>query len=163
MKILQTTCAVLLLLITVKGSAAEGAIRLASAHDVATTAERLVTALRAKGMTVFAEIDHAAGAAANGVNLRPTYLVVFGNPKVGSPLMKCSQSVAIDLPQKALIWQDEDDRVWLSYNDPEYLRQRHAISGCDEVLGKISQALANFARAATAPDDDGTAGEEIFY
>ena len=82
---------------------------------------------------------------------RPTQLVIFGNPKVGAPLMQCAQSVAIDLPQKALITQDAQGRVWLSYNDPAYLRQRHHIEGCKPVLAKVSGALAKFARAATRP------------
>ncbi|GAM75409.1 inner membrane or exported protein [Vibrio ishigakensis] len=100
-------------------------------------------------MKVFAVIDHSAGAKSVGIDLKPTELVVFGNPKVGSPLMVCEQSVAIDLPQKALIYEDESGEVWLSYNDPMYLKQRHQIEGCDEVLNKISKALANFAKAAT--------------
>ena len=83
------------------------------------------------------------------MSLRPTEVVIFGNPKVGTPLMNCAQSVAIDLPQKALIWQDEAGEVWLAYNDPAYLAGRHKIEGCDEVLKKVSGALANFAAAAT--------------
>jgi len=77
-------------------------------------------------------------------------LIIFGNPKVGTPLMQCTQSVAIDLPQKSLIWEDENGQVWLSYNDPGYLARRHNIENCDEVLNKISNALGNFAKAATA-------------
>ncbi|MDJ0780239.1 MAG: DUF302 domain-containing protein [Gammaproteobacteria bacterium] len=130
--------------------AAEGMVKVKSAHSVADTAERLEKALLAKGMKVFQRIDHAAGARAAGKSLRPTELVIFGNPKVGTPLMLCSQSIAIDLPQKALIWQDAAGAVWLAYNDPAFLKLRHATEGCDEVLGKVSNALANFARAATA-------------
>ncbi|BCO08021.1 hypothetical protein GF1_03970 [Desulfolithobacter dissulfuricans] len=101
-----------------------------------------------KGMTVFARINHAEGAQKVGKKLRPTELIIFGNPRVGTPLMQCAQSVGIDLPQKALIWEDEKGQVWLFYNDPEYLADRHGIKGCDEVIKKIANALGNFARTA---------------
>ena len=130
--------------------AGEGMIDVRSAHSVAQTADRLQNLLESKGMTVFQRIDHAAGAASAGTTLRPTELVIFGNPKVGTPLMLCSQSIAIDLPQKALIWEDADGQVWLSYNDPAFLKLRHDTRGCDEVLQKVSGALAKFAAGATA-------------
>ena len=132
--------------------AADGLILVKSSHDVKTTADRLENALNNKGMTVFSRIDHAAGADSVGIDLRPTELVIFGNPKVGSPMMQCQQSIAIDLPQKALIWQDEVGDVWLGYNDPVYLAQRHAIDSCAaQSLKKVAGALANFSKAATAP------------
>jgi uncharacterized protein (DUF302 family) len=139
------------LCLTVPVAADSGVISLKSPHDVQTTADRLAAALNAKGMTLFNRIDHAAAAAAIGAELRPTQLLIFGNPKVGSPLMQCRQTVAIDLPQKALIWQDESGQTWLGYNDPRYLASRHAIKECDAVLDKIATALDNFARAAIAP------------
>ena len=126
-------------------------ISIKSSHDVNVTADRLERALKSKGMTVFTRIDHAAGAQKVGKKLRPTELVIFGNPKVGTPLMQCNQSVAIDLPQKALIWEDEEGEVWLSYNNPKYLARRHDLKGCDEVIKKIEKALSNFAKAATKP------------
>lgn len=129
----------------------QGLIKVKSNHTVSVTADRLVNALKSKGMTVFAEIDHAAGARSVGQTLRPTEVVVFGNPKVGTLLMQCSQSVAIDLPQKALIWEDKAGQVWLAYNNPQHLAQRHQIEGCDQVLNKIEQALGKFAKAATQP------------
>ena len=125
-------------------------ITIKSAHDVSTTADRLEGILKNKGMNVFARIDHAAGAKKADMELRPTELVIFGNPKVGTPLMKCSQTMGIDLPQKALIWEDEKGDVWLGYNDQDDLAKRHAITGCDEVLTKVKGALANFAAAATS-------------
>jgi len=131
--------------------AADGLISVKSSHDVKITMDRLENTVREKGMTVFIRINHAAGAHKLGQELRPTELLIFGNPKVGAPLMQCSQSVAIDLPQKALIWQDEQGQVWLSYNDPKYLAMRHGITGCDEVINKINNALSNFANAATKP------------
>jgi len=102
-------------------------------------------------MRVFIRINHTDGAKKVGKKLRPTEVIIFGNPKVGTPLMQCSQSVAIDLPQKALIWKDEKGQVWLSYNDPKYLAKRHGIKECIEAIKKIENALRNFANAATTP------------
>ncbi|WP_404364172.1 DUF302 domain-containing protein [Marinobacter sp.] len=128
--------------------AAEGLVRVQSSHDVSDTAERLVDALEAAGMTVFDRINHAEGARNAGLDLRPTELVIFGNPMIGTQLMHCSQSIAVDLPQKMLIWEDADGSVWLGYNDPAWLAERHGATGCEEVLGKIAGALENFANAA---------------
>lgn len=128
-----------------------GLISIKSSHDVQGTADRLENTLREKGMTVFIRINHAQGAQKVGKHLRPTELLIFGNPKVGTPLMQCSQSVAIDLPQKALIWEDEAGHVWFSYNDPRYLAKRHGITECVNVIKKIEKALSNFAHAATSP------------
>ena len=139
-------------LFTSSAFATEGMVSIKSAHTVAVTADRLEKILVSKGMTVFKRIDHAAGAQKVGKTLRPTELVIFGNPKVGTPLMLCSQSVAIDLPQKALIWQDEAGQVWFSYNDPAYLALRHNIQGCDAVLKKVAGALGKFAAKATAAE-----------
>jgi uncharacterized protein (DUF302 family) len=140
-----------LFILTSQAYADNGIISVKSSHEVKATADRLENTLKQKGMTVFIRINHAAGAQKVGKKLRPTELVVFGNPKVGTPLMQCSQSTAIDLPQKALIWQDDQGQVWLSYNDPNYLVERHGITGCDEVIKKIEKALSNFAKAATMP------------
>ena len=140
-----------LLLFASTGHADSGLISLKSSHDAKTTADRLENTLKQKGMTVFIRIDHAAGAQKVGQKLRPTELIVFGNPKVGTPLMQCRQSTAIDLPQKALIWEDQEGTVWFSYNDPNYLVERHGITGCAEVIKKIEKALSNFAKAATMP------------
>ena len=126
----------------------DGLVSLKSPHNVNTTANRLENILKQKGMTVFIRIDHAEGAQKVGRDLRPTELIIFGNPKVGTPLMQCRQCVAIDLPQKALIWEDAQGQVWLSYNDPNYLVNRHRITGCSEVVKKIQSALSNFAQKA---------------
>ena len=150
MRQIRYTIAVLILM-TSLAYADNGLINVKSAHDTKTTADRLENTLKQKGMTVFARIDHAAGAQKVGQKLRPTELIVFGNPKVGTPLMQCRQSTAIDLPQKALIWEDEKGQVWLSYNDPNYLVERHGITGCADVIKKIETALSNFAKAATMP------------
>ena len=126
-----------------------GLITIKSAYDVDTTTNRFEATLKAKGMTVFARINYALAAKKITKNLRPTELIIFGNPKIGSLLMQCQQSVAIDLPLKALIWQDEKGDVWFSYNNPQYLQTRHQIKGCNEVLVKIENALKKFAQAAT--------------
>jgi uncharacterized protein (DUF302 family) len=91
---------------------------------------------------------HSGAAEKVGVELQETELIIFGNPKVGSPLMKCQLSVAIDLPQKALIWRDIEEQTWISYNDPRYLQKRHNISNCDEVISKIEKALSGITKAA---------------
>lgn len=143
--------AVCLLLFSVPLAAATGLITVESAFDVATTADRFEKVVKQNGMTVLNRIDHAAAASAVGVSLRPTVLVIFGNPKIGSQLMKCSPTVAIDLPEKALIWQDKHGAVWLSYNNPDYLDNRHGLAGCEQTLSKISKALMTFATAAATP------------
>lgn len=143
---------VLLFLFTLSPAHAEkGLIKVKSSSKVPETAARLESLLREKGMTVFTRVDHSGGAKKAGMELNPTILIIFGNPKVGTPFMQCGQSVAIDLPQKALIWEDEEGQVWFGYNDPRYLAERHGIGGCDEVIQKIERALDSFARGATNP------------
>jgi uncharacterized protein (DUF302 family) len=142
---------IVLFVFALLGCADKGLISIKSPHDVKTTADCLETTLKGKGMNVFIRINHAEGAQKVGMKLRPTGILIFGNPKMGTPLMQCSQGVAIDLPQKALIWEDETGQVWPSYNDPHYLVKRHGITGCAEVVKKIENALSNFAQAATMP------------
>lgn len=141
----------LMLVLAIPALADDGLVTVKSANDVTTTADKLVKALKGKGMTVFAVIDHAKGAASIGADLPPTTLVIFGNPKVGTPLMKCSRTAAIDLPQKMLIWTDGAGQTWLAYNDPAYMAQRHNVKGCDEAIKKVTGALGKFSGVATAP------------
>jgi uncharacterized protein (DUF302 family) len=150
MRVFQTASLILIILIfhVVAAMAAEGIIDVKSNHTAQETADRLKSILEQKGMTIFTRILHSESAAKVGVELRNTELFIFGNPKVGSPLMKCQQSVAIDLPQKALIWEDDNGQAWISYNDPRFLMKRHAISGCDEVIAKIEKALVGITNAA---------------
>ena len=130
----------------------EGVIKVKSHHDVKTTVNRLVKALEAKGMKIFVRVDFSKGAKSAGQDLRPTELVVFGNPKIGTKLMQCNQEAGIDLPMKALIWKDKKGQVWVSYNDPEYIADRHDVEDCGKaVVGKMKAALKNFVTAATAP------------
>lgn len=125
-----------------------GMISKKSAHSVAETIDRLEAILKEKGLTVFARIDHAAGAKKADLKLAPTQVLIFGNPKLGTPLMAASATTALDLPQKALAYQDASGDVFLVYNDPAYLMARHEIAGRDEVLKKITGALDNFTNAA---------------
>jgi uncharacterized protein (DUF302 family) len=113
--------------------------------------KRLEAAVRAKGMTVFARVDHAAGAAAVGLALRPTDLIVFGNAKGGTPLMEAVQTIGIDLPLKALVWQDASADTWLSYNDPRWIAARHALGKeAEAALAAMAAVLDAVATSVTA-------------
>jgi len=128
-----------------------GLVTLESAHDFTTTLERLVTSLEGKRVTIFARIDHAAGAAGVGLVLRPTTLVIFGSPAAGTPLMQAAPTAGIDLPLKALVWQDADGVVKLTYDDPKWIAERHKPGGkADQAVNAIAVALESFARDATA-------------
>lgn len=128
-----------------------GLVRMKSAFSVAETTQRLEGLLKERKFNLFTQVDHAVGAKSVGLKLRPTRLLIFGNPLSGTPLMQCKQTVAIDLPMKALIWEDDSGQVWLGYNSPDYLKTRHQLTGCDRVLEKTSQALNLLAKAATQP------------
>jgi uncharacterized protein (DUF302 family) len=104
-----------------------GIIDVPSRYSVPETLERLEAILKEKGITVFALVDHSGEAEKSGLKMRPTQLLIFGSPKGGTPLMVAAPRLAIDLPLKALAWQDEQGQVWLSYNSPEYLQQRHGF------------------------------------
>ncbi len=126
----------------------ESTITIASDFTVEQTANRFEDIVTKKGLTVFNRIDHAENAASVDLELRPTQLIIFGNPKVGTPLMQCAQLVALDLPQKALFWEDQAGKSWLSYNNPQHLKSRHNIQGCDQVIAKITTVLDNLSKAA---------------
>jgi uncharacterized protein (DUF302 family) len=129
----------------------DGLITLRSAHDATTTLDRLSAALDAKGVTIFARIDHAAGAASVGLPLRPTTLVIFGHPAAGTPLMQEAQTAGIDLPLKALVWQSVDGTTHLTYNDPSWIAARHDIGGeAQQAVKALSAAMMAFARQATS-------------
>lgn len=144
----KITLIIALLPISFSGFASQGMVNVKSIHSVQVTANKLDNILQKKGMTVFKRVKHSQAAKSVGVVINPAELIIFGNPKVGSPLMKCAPTVAIDLPQKALIWQDNNQNVWISYNDPSYLKERHNIQGCDKVLNKVSGALSKLTGAA---------------
>jgi uncharacterized protein (DUF302 family) len=109
----------------------DGIVSLPSKYSVPETLDRLAAALQAKGIRVFARIDHSGEAEKVGLKMPPTQLLIFGNPKGGTPVMLAAPTSAIDLPLKALAWQDGEGKVWLSYNDAEYLRRRFALSEDD--------------------------------
>ncbi|HET6756821.1 MAG TPA: DUF302 domain-containing protein [Burkholderiales bacterium] len=126
-----------------------GLVVMKSAHNVKETADRLESLLKDKDVNLVARVNHAQAAKKVGMDLRPTEVLIFGNPKAGTPLMQCAQTIGIDLPQKALIWEDEKGQAWLAYNDQQYLAKRHGAAKCVEALNKMSEALANFAKGAT--------------
>lgn len=138
----------LLVSLSAFSGAKEGMIDVKSHHSVDETADKLEQVLLAKGMTVFNRVEHAKSAQKVGVTIPDSVLIIFGNPKIGSALMKCAPTSAIDLPLKALIAQDENQDVWISYNDMGYLRARHSIKGCEQITNKMSGALSKFANAA---------------
>lgn len=128
----------------------QGLTTIKSSHAPRETMSRLEAAVTAKGLTVFARIDHAEGASAAGLSLRPTEVLIFGNAKGGTPLMQAAQTMGIDLPLKALVWQDAAGDTWLSWNDPAWLASRHGVSGAEAVVGKLSAVLDDVAKTATA-------------
>jgi uncharacterized protein (DUF302 family) len=130
--------------------AQEGLISIASRYSAAETMQRLLAALNKRDFTVFARIDHAANAAAVGMPLRPTEVVLFGNPKGGTVLMQDQQRAGIDLPLKALVWQDSEGKVWLSYNTPDWIGARAELSE------KSAGAVAAMTKALAAIADEAT-------
>jgi len=130
---------------------ADGLITVSSSFGPEETMKRLEAEVRAKGMTVFARVDHAAGAAEAGLPLRPTDLLIFGAARGGTPLMQAAQTIGIDLPLKALVWQDEEGKTFLSYNDPAYLTHRHGLADqVKPVVDAMTGALKAIAAKATA-------------
>ncbi len=140
----------LTLFAAVAPASAEGiTITKPSAHSVTATLDRLQKVLESKGITIFTRIDHAAGAKKVGQDLPPTQLLVFGNPKLGTPLMQSNRAIGLDLPMKALAWQDADGKVFLTYTAPSALKDRHKIGSRDKVFGTMTKALDAFTTAAT--------------
>jgi len=127
--------------------AADGLISIASSFGAKETTDRLEAEIKAKGMTVLARIDHAAGAAEVGLPLRPTVLLIFGNAKGGTPLMQAEQAIGIDLPLKALVFEDVSGQVWLTYNGPHWLARRHALGAA---LGPTVEAMSAALKAVSA-------------
>ncbi|MEW8563990.1 MAG: DUF302 domain-containing protein, partial [Candidatus Thiodiazotropha sp.] len=150
----KTTPLLVLILMAVSAPVAladSGLVNLSSQFSVGETADRFASAATGAGLKVFNRIDHAAGAAKVGKTLRPTELIIFGSPKVGTALMTSDQRIGIDLPLKALVWQDAEGKVWLSYNSPDHLFSRFAINDREKVKQNVTAALKKFARHATQP------------
>jgi len=123
-----------------------GIVNKPSSHSVDETVERLEAILQAKGVTLFALVDHSGEAAKVGIKMRPTKLLIFGNPKAGTPLMRAAPSSAIDLPLKLLVWEDGEGKVWISYNSQQYLQKRHGLP--NELLANIAVVETLAAKAA---------------
>lgn len=133
--------------------AADGLITVRSSFGPKETMERLEAEVKAKSMTVFVRVDHAAGATGAGMTLRPTDLLIFGNAKGGTPLMQVIQTIGIDLPLRALVWQDAAGTTWLSYNDPNWLAKRHGLGReVQATLSAMSAALNAIAKKATSSE-----------
>lgn len=126
----------------------EGLVSVRSRFEPAETAQRLVAAITDRGMSVMARVDHAAAAQAVGLDLRPTEVVMFGNPKAGTPLMQAAQTVGIDVPLKALVWQDENGLTFVSYNDPLWIAARHGLVA-ERPVRAMADALATVVGEAT--------------
>jgi uncharacterized protein (DUF302 family) len=134
-----------------KESHIDGLTTIASSFGPKETMDRLEAEIRAQRMTVFARIDHAAGAAEVGLTLAPTELIIFGNARGGTPLMQSVQTVGIDLPLKALVWEDTAGKTWLSYNEPSWIARRHSVANAEQVVSKMAAALSAMARTAADP------------
>ena len=130
---------------------AHGLKAVQSPHSVKVTIDRFEAAAKARGLNIFARIDHAAGAQKIGKTLRPTELLIFGNPQGGTPLMECAQSLGIDLPLKVLAWQDATGSVWLGYTEPSYLMHRHRAGECQPAVNNVTGALEALSAEARKP------------
>ncbi|OGA79113.1 MAG: hypothetical protein A3G81_00155 [Betaproteobacteria bacterium RIFCSPLOWO2_12_FULL_65_14] len=146
---LRGLCLLLLCCLASTAWSADGLVAVKSHYAPKETIDRLEKLLKEKGMTVFARVDHAAGASKVGKTLRPTELLIFGNPQGGTPLMECAQSAGIDLPMKAMAWEDAKGQSWLGYNDPAWIARRHKAPKC-AAAANLKKALASFINAAAA-------------
>jgi uncharacterized protein (DUF302 family) len=146
---MRIVAAALLLSLSVTSALSEKLVALESKYDVKETLDRLAAELDKRGIKVAARIDHAAGAKAVGMELPPTEVLMFGNPKLGTPLMQSAPAIGIDLPMKVLAWQDKAGKVWIGYTAPETLKARHGISDRDEVFEAMAAALDGLAKSAS--------------
>lgn len=156
MKTLRTALSFLLLITlslatgaSLAADAVDGLVTLKSPHGAEETMDRLEDLVKERDLKVFARIDHAAGAASVDRTLRPTEVIVFGNPQGGTPFMECAQTVGIDLPLKALVWEDSSGQTWIAYNDPAFIARRHDAADCP-VVEKLQEALSGLVTAAVA-------------
>ena len=135
---------VVLLSVSTNAFGADGLIALKSPFSTKVTMDRFEENAKQRGLTIFARIDHSAGASKIGKSLRPTEVIIFGNPVGGTAFMECAQSIGIDLPLKALVWEDAQGQAWLGYNDPAYIAKRHGVNRClaGENLRKVLSALS---------------------
>ncbi|WP_165728666.1 DUF302 domain-containing protein [Pseudoalteromonas sp. 31A1] len=146
MKTLNIIFGLALLFTITNANAVEWLISVKSPLSAKATMDKFENLAKQKGLNIFARIDHAAGAKKVDKELNPTEVLIFGNPKGGTPLMQCAQTIGIDLPLKALVWEDAQSQVWLSYNDPTYIVARHNVPNC-LVATKLSKVLNTLATA----------------
>src|SRR6476660_9148215 len=132
----------------VEATEGAGLTTMASRFDPKETMDRLETDIRTKGMEVFARIDHAGAAAVVGLKLAPTELIIFGNARGGTPLMQSAQTIGIDLPLKALVWEDAAGKTWISYNEPKWIAQRHGITHAEAIVNKLDDLLREISMTA---------------
>jgi len=130
-------------------AASNGLVSIKSPYPVAQTIERFQQTARDKGLKIFDTVDHAQGADSAGLDLRPTTVVIFGNPKAGTPFMQCAQTIGIDLPMKMLVWQDAENQTWIAYNDPAWIAKRHGALKCP-AIAPITKALSTLAARTVA-------------
>jgi uncharacterized protein (DUF302 family) len=131
------------------GDRSNGLTQLKSNFSIEETTTRIESLLKERNLVLVAKIDHTANAKSVKLELRPMRLFIFGNAQAGTPLMQCNQNVGIDLPMKALLWQDAQGQVWFGYNDPQYLQDRHQLKQCDREINATSQAMKALATAVT--------------
>jgi uncharacterized protein (DUF302 family) len=130
----------------------EGLTSMLSSFDPKETIDRLEAEIRRRGLTIFARIDHAAGAAEVGLTLRPTELIIFGNARGGTPLMQSVPTTGIDLPLKALVWQNSAGKTWISYNEPKWIAHRHGVANAESIVNKLADLLRAICTAAANPN-----------
>ena len=145
------TLSALSTLVMLTAPASAEMLRKLSPHPVKETIDRLESIVKEKGLTVFARVDHAAGAKKVGLDLRPTELLIFGSPATGTPLMQAEQTMGLSLPLKVLVWQDVDNKVWLGYDTPVSVAAERGVAKDNPVLGKVSDAIGAFTDAALKP------------
>jgi uncharacterized protein (DUF302 family) len=145
---MRTILALFLVLVVSPAFAGDFVVK-PSKFSVAESLDRLTKALESKGIKVMARVDHAAGAQKAGLKLKPTQLLVFGNPKLGTPLMQANPGIGLDLPMKVLAWQDDKGKVWLAYTKPDVLKARYAIESKDGVFAKMTGALSKMTGKAS--------------
>jgi uncharacterized protein (DUF302 family) len=150
MKHVYISAITIILFLSCQANAQDGFQRIKSNHSVEATVTKLINALTSKGMTIFSTINHQQGAINAGLDLRPTVLVIFGNPKVGTKLMQCDQRVGLALPLKVLIWQDDTGETWLGYWEPSSLKKEYNLDSCTETIEKVKNAMSNFVKIATS-------------
>lgn len=149
MRVFRSIAAIAVIAFSSFATAADGLVLVKSPYGAKETMDRLEKVVKERGLNVFARIDHAAGASKIGKSLRPTEVLIFGNPQGGTPFMECAQSVGIDLPLKALVWEDASSQVWVGYNDPDFLARRHGVPQCT-VVPNLQKALGAIAAEAIA-------------